>query len=146
MIYTELTSKAMRIAYKAHHGQYDINGVPYVFHPFHVAEQMTDEYSVCAALLHDVAEDTDITVEELKKDFPPEVTDALQLLTHNKNDDYYDYVRKIKSNPVARMVKLADIAHNSDQSRIVVHTPEAEAKKANWKLKYEKALQILNED
>ncbi|MCQ2465625.1 MAG: HD domain-containing protein [Oscillospiraceae bacterium] len=145
MIYTELTSKAMRIAYEAHHGQYDINGVPYVFHSFHVAEQMTNEYSVCAALLHDVAEDTDITVEELKKDFPPEVTDALELLTHQKGTDYFEYVRKIKSNPVAKEVKLADIAHNSDHSRIISHTPEAEEKKANWKLKYEKALKILNE-
>ncbi len=144
MIYTELTSRAMRIAYDAHHGQYDINGVPYVFHPFHVAEQMTGEYSVCAALLHDVAEDTDITVEDLKKDFPPEVTDALELLTHDKNTDYFEYIKKIKDNPIAKEVKLADIAHNSDQTRIFSDSPEAAAKKANWKLKYEKALSILN--
>ena len=97
MIYTELTSKAMKIAYDAHHGQDDVNGVPYIFHPYHVAEQMTSEYAVCVALLHDVAEDTDITVDDLKKDFPSEVTDALLLLTHDKNTDYFDYVRKIKT-------------------------------------------------
>lgn len=146
MIYTELTSKAMKIAYDAHHGQDDVNGVPYIFHPYHVAEQMTSEYAVCVALLHDVAEDTDITVDDLKKDFPSEVTDALLLLTHDKNTDYFDYVRKIKTNAIAREVKLADIAHNSDQSRIFRSTPETEAKKANWKLKYEKALKILNEE
>ena len=58
MIYTPLTRKAMRIAYEAHHGQFDETGVPYVFHPFHVAEQMTDEITTCMALLHDVVEDT----------------------------------------------------------------------------------------
>ena len=65
MIYTKLTVKAMQIAYKAHHGQYDVNGVPYIFHPYHIAEQMTDEITVCTALLHDVVEDTDMTFEEV---------------------------------------------------------------------------------
>ena len=60
MFYTPLTKKAMQIAYKAHHNQVDKSGVPYIFHPFHLAEQMTDEYSVCAALLHDVAEEARI--------------------------------------------------------------------------------------
>ncbi|MDE6092769.1 MAG: HD domain-containing protein, partial [Ruminococcus sp.] len=81
MIYTKLTNKAMRIAYEAHNGQYDVNGVPYIFHPYHVAEQMNDEITVCTALLHDVAEDTDITIEQLEKEFPKEVTEALKLLT-----------------------------------------------------------------
>ena len=54
MIYTALTKKAMKVAYEAHHGQTDRSGTPYIFHPFHVAEQMDDELSVCAALLHDV--------------------------------------------------------------------------------------------
>ena len=62
MIYTELTVKAMKLAYAAHQGQTDKCGVPYVFHPLHLAEQMNDEYSVCAALLHDTVEDTDITL------------------------------------------------------------------------------------
>lgn len=146
MIYTELTNLAMITAYKAHHGQCDINGVPYIFHPYHVAEQMTNEYSVCAALLHDVAEDTDITVEDLKKDFPSEVTDALELLAHKKDSDYFEYIRKIRKNPIAKEVKLADIMHNSDQSRIIKDTPETRRKKENWKQKYEKALQILTEE
>ena len=60
MIYTALTKKAMKVAYEAHHGQTDRSGTPYIFHPFHVAEQMDDELSVCTALLHDVIEDTEI--------------------------------------------------------------------------------------
>ena len=73
MIYTALTKKAMKVAYEAHHGQTDRSGTPYIFHPFHVAEQMDDELSVCTALLHDVIEDTEITFEDLTGEFPEEV-------------------------------------------------------------------------
>lgn len=65
MIYTEMTKKAMRIAFDAHKEQVDKTGLPYIFHPFHLAEQMTDEISVCAALLHDVVEDTELSFEAL---------------------------------------------------------------------------------
>lgn len=146
MIYTELTNKAMQIAYKAHHGQYDINGVPYIFHPYHVAEQMNDEFTVCAALLHDVVEDTDITIEELEKIFPSEVTKAVKLLTHDKNTDYFAYIDKIKSNPIAKAVKLADIAHNSDISRITDKNAISAKKLEYWKYKYSTARKILEED
>jgi len=145
MIYTELTVKAMRTAYEAHQGQYDVSGVPYIFHPFHVAEQMTDEIAVCTALLHDVAEDTDVTLEQLKQMFPKEVTDALELLTFDKTTDYFDYIRKIKQNPTAKAVKLADIAHNSDQSRITDKSKVSPQKLAHWKEKYDKARKILEE-
>ena len=70
MIYTELTNKALRIAYDAHHGQVDSNGIPYIFHPLHLAEQMEDEISCCCAILHDVVEDTSVTMEELAEIFP----------------------------------------------------------------------------
>ena len=145
MIYTSLTNKAMKIAYDAHHGQYDCNGVPYIFHPYHLAEQMTDEITVCVALLHDVVEDTDITIEQLEKDFPKEVTEALKLLTHNDDTDYFDYVRAIKENPIAKAVKMADLLHNSDQSRIVDKTAVSAEKMEYWKKKYTKARQILEE-
>ena len=117
MIYTPLTNAAMKLAYRAHQGQTDKSGIPYIFHPMHLAEQMDDEFSCCVALLHDVVEDTDVTMEELKAIFPPEVTDAVALMTHAYGVDYFDYVRAIKANPIARKVKLADLAHNSDQSR-----------------------------
>ncbi|MCM1507285.1 MAG: HD domain-containing protein [Ruminococcus flavefaciens] len=143
MIYTELTNKAMHIAYKAHHGQYDINGVPYIFHPYHVAEQMTDEITACVALLHDVVEDTAITMEELEQEFPPEVTNALKLLTHEKGTDYFEYVERIGSNPVARAVKIADIEHNSDTSRITDIKAVPEEKLIYWRYKYSEAKRIL---
>ena len=144
MIYTPLTKAAMEIAYQAHHGQFDKSGVPYIFHPIHLAEQMDDEYSCCVALLHDTVEDTDVTLEELKAVFPKEVTDAVALMTHEKGTDYFDYVRAIKGNPIARKVKLADLAHNSDQTRCI-GSDLCEERKAAWLAKYEKATKILTE-
>lgn len=117
MLYTALTNKAMDLAYEAHQGQRDKSGRPYVFHPYHLAEQMTDEVSTCAALLHDVVEDTDVTWETLERMFPPAVVDVVRLLTHEKGTDYFDYVRAIRQNPVAVQVKLADLAHNGDETR-----------------------------
>ena len=102
MIYTALTKKAMKVAYEAHHGQTDRSGTPYIFHPFHVAEQMDDELSVCTALLHDVIEDTEITFEDLTGEFPEEVVEALRCLTRDKNMNYFDYIRKLRKNPIAK--------------------------------------------
>lgn len=143
MIYTKLTNKAMKIAYDAHHGQLDVNGVPYIFHPFHLAEQMPDEITTCTALLHDVAEDTDVTLEELEAEFPKEVTDALRLLTHDDSTDYFDYVRALSKNPVARAVKLADLTHNQDESRITDPSAVPPARVERWRRKYKKAREIL---
>ncbi len=143
MIYTKLTQKAMQIAYNAHHGQNDCNGMPYVFHPYHLAEQMEDEYSCCVAMLHDVAEDTSVTLEDLAKEFPQEIIDALKLLTHEEGTDYFEYVRKIKENPLAKKVKLADLEHNMDRSRIVDKSVVSAEKLDYWDMKYSNAKAIL---
>ena len=145
MIYTQLTNKAMKIAYDAHHGQVDYNGIPYIFHPLHLAEQMQDEVSCCAALLHDVAEDTSVTLEMLAAEFPQEVIAVLRLLTHEKDVAYFDYVRAIKANPIAVKVKLADLDHNSDQTRCV-GSGLSEEKLAYWRHKYHTARKILTEE
>ena len=140
MIYTEMTKKALKLCFKAHKDQTDKSGMPYVFHPFHLAENMTDEYTTTVALLHDVVEDTDCTLSDLKDmGFPEKVTDALALLTHDKSVPYTEYVEAIKQNPVARAVKLADLAHNSDLSRL--DTVDEKALKRVEK--YKKAMEIL---
>lgn len=119
MIYTTLTKKALDIASRAHKDQMDKSGLPYIFHPFHLAEQMTDEATCCVALLHDVVEDTPLTFEDLEKEgFYPEIIEALKLLTHDDDVEYMDYVAEIKKNPIARAVKLADLRHNADLSRL----------------------------
>ena len=144
MIYTALTIKAMGIAYDAHHGQVDKAGIPYVFHPLHVAESMDDEVSCCAALLHDVVEDTEVTLEDLAKDFPAEVVEAVRLLTHDPQEDYFEYVRRIKNDPIAMKVKLADIAHNTDESRFA-GVPVPEGMFGYFRKKYAQAKSILLE-
>ena len=119
MIYTENTNKALRLAYEAHAGQFDKSGVPYVFHPLHLAEQMEDEESIIAALLHDVVEDTACSLADLRAmGFPEKALEAVALLTHDPAEPYLSYVARVKENPIARRVKLADLRHNSDLSRI----------------------------
>ena len=117
MIHTPLTNKALRFAYKAHHGRMDDFGLPYIFHPYNMAEQMPDEITTCVALLHDTVEHTDVTFENLEEEFPKEVVDSVRRLTHGKGDDYMEYVRNLSSDPVARTVKLADLEDNSDLTR-----------------------------
>lgn len=141
MIYTVLTKKALRISFRVHKNQLDKSGMPYVYHPFHLAEQMDDEYTTCVALLHDVVEDTDITIDGLKREgFPKEVTDAIALMTHDDGVPYLEYVAKIKRNPIATVVKLADLKHNSDLSRL----DEVDSKALERVEKYRKAIQLLS--
>ena len=142
MIYTPLTKLAMKIAYCAHMGQVDHGGVPYIFHPIHLAEQMADEYTTCVALLHDVVEDTSVTLEELAANFPKEVIDAVALMTHEDHVPYLDYVNNLKHNPIARAVKLADLHHNCDRTRLEVDGND-EAAIRRYETKYRKALEIL---
>jgi len=119
MIYTALTKKAIRIAFDAHKEHTDKTGLPYIFHPFHLAEQMETEDEVIVALLHDVVEDSNITLEDLRaRGFSENVMEAVSLLTHDNGVEYMDYIEKIKSNPLAVKVKLADLRHNSDVTRL----------------------------
>ena len=143
MIYTPDTKKAIRLCFEAHKDQTDKSGLPYVFHPFHVAEQMTDEKTTVTALLHDVIEDTDYTIEDLRQmGFEENVLEALSLMTHDKNTPYLAYVRKIKGNPIARQVKLADLKHNSDLTRLDVIDEKSLARVE----KYREAIRILTEE
>lgn len=141
MIYTENTKKAIKIAYNAHMGQYDKFGIPYIFHPMHVAESMDTEEECIVAILHDVVEDTDVTFENLEKEFSNTVIEALKLLTHDKSVPYQDYVLKLKDNEIARKVKLADLNHNSDPTRLIHITPKDMIRMK----KYENAKKLLTE-
>lgn len=140
MIYTELTKKAILIAYKAHKDQLDKSGMPYILHPFHLAEQMKDEKTTIIALLHDTIEDTYVTFDDLLKEgFEEDIIASLKLLTHDKSVPYMEYIKEIKSDEDATEVKKADLKHNSDLSRLSVIT-EKDLKRVE---KYKKALEIL---
>ena len=110
---------ALAIAKKAHAGQVDKAGVDYIQHPLYVASQIKTEQEKAVALLHDVLEDSDITVADLLAyGLSNEVVTAVQTLTKKKGQSYQDYLGKVKSNNLARVVKLADLKHNSDLSRL----------------------------
>ena len=103
---------------------------------------MKTEETVIVALLHDVVEDTDYTLDDIRAmGFPDSVIEALALMTHDKSVPYMDYVAKIKSNPVAKAVKLADLKHNSDLSRLDVVDEKARERVE----KYKTAITILEE-
>ncbi len=142
MIYTEDTKKALKLCFEAHKNQVDKSGMPYVFHPFHLAEQMTDERTTIVALLHDIVEDTDYTFDDLRNmGFESDIIDALMLMTHDKAVPYMEYVAKIKNNPIARTVKLADLRHNSDLSRL----DTVDEKALKRKDKYSEAIRLLTD-
>ena len=141
MINTKLTRKAMIIAYEAHKNQTDKSGVPYIYHPIHVAEQMDTENECIIALLHDVVEDTNVTFKQLEEVFSKEIIDILKLLTREENIEYDEYIKRIKNNSIACKVKIADLTHNLDKTRLDFVT-EVDVKRNE---KYKKALQILRE-
>lgn len=118
MLFTELTKKAIDICLEAHKGQRDKGDLPYAIHPFHLADQMKTEAETCTALLHDVKEDAPWAYEKyVAGKFPTEVIEALQLLTHDKDTDYLEYVERLSGNRLAARVKLADLRHNSTPGR-----------------------------
>ncbi len=142
MIYTEQTKKALKLCFEAHKEQRDKSDIPYVFHPFHLAEQMNTEETIVVALLHDVIEDTEYTVEDLiRMGFEKTTIDAIVLMTHDDGVNYMDYVGKIKANPIAKRVKLADLKHNSDLTRLDVVDEEALKRRK----KYLEAIAFLEE-
>lgn len=144
MVFTSMTITAMQVAYTKHAGQVDKAGVPYIFHPYHLAEQLQDEIACTVALLHDVVEDTDTTFEELSEKFPDEVIEALRFLTRTKDTPYLEYVKNIKKNKIATAVKLKDLEHNMNKARMSLTHISDEKRKSLFD-RYTKAVQILTE-
>ena len=98
--------------------------------------------SICSALLHDVVEDTDWTMEDLRAaGFPETVLEAVQLLTHDPAVPYLDYVRALCGNPIAVVVKRADLHHNSERTRFDADSPDIEKRLQ----KYAAAEAVLDE-
>ena len=130
---------ALAIAKKAHAGQVDKAGIDYIQHPLYVAGQVKTEQEKAVALLHDVIEDSDVTVDDLLvSGLSNEVVTAVQILTKKKGQSYQEYLEKVKSNNLARVVKLADLKHNSDLSRLnsVTDTDYERVKKYKNAIRY----------
>ena len=138
-----LYQQALAIAKDAHKGQVDKAGVAYIQHPLFVASLVEGELAKTVALLHDVVEDSDWTLEDLRKDgLPEEVVQAVGILTKKRNENYEEYILRVKQNPLARQVKLADLQHNSDLSRLANVTDRDRKRVA----KYQKAIAYLSEE
>lgn len=134
MIYTELTKKAMNICLEAHGDQKDKGGVYYIYHPTHIAEQLDDEYAICVAFMHDIVEDTDYTLEDIKAlGFPEEIVEAVDVITRRKDVSYMDYIKLVGENELARKVKIEDLKHNSDVSRTFGPVSDMEERLAKYK-------------
>ena len=143
MIYTPMTIKASKLAYKMHHGQTDRAGVPYIFHPLHLAEQMETEETTIVALLHDVIEDTSLTIDHLAKlGFSKQVIEAIGLLSKSDDTPYFEYINSLKFNEIARVVKIADLKHNMDLTRLKKVTDNDLSRHEKYRI----ALQILGGD
>lgn len=111
--------RAIELAARAHAGQRDKGGHPYILHPLRVMQAVSGEAERIAAVLHDIVEDTAITFDDLlAEEFSVEVVDAVRLLTKFDGETREQAARRIVRNPIARAVKLADIADNMDLSRI----------------------------
>lgn len=114
-----MLSKALKVAVKAHSNQVDKGGNPYIYHPAAVANMVESEEEKIVALLHDVVEDSSITLEVIESyGFSDRVLKALKVITKCKGEDYEDYINRVKQDPIACKVKIADLKHNMDLTRI----------------------------
>jgi guanosine-3',5'-bis(diphosphate) 3'-pyrophosphohydrolase len=132
--------RALEIAMSAHDGQTDKAEQPYINHVLRVALAQTDPLRTVVALLHDVVEDTDVTLGQIVKEFGHDVADAVYAITKQKGETYKDYVSRVRMNVVALDVKMADILDNSDTERLAL-LPETE--QSRLRKKYEETYHAL---
>jgi len=111
--------RAIEIAVTAHRDQTTKDGQPYVIHPLTLMMRVTSDEEKIAAVLHDVVEDTPTTLSDLKAEgFSDQVITVIELLTHPEGMPYDDYIDRLADNAIARKVKLADLGHNMEITRI----------------------------
>lgn len=107
------------LANKYHHKQVDKSGLPYILHPLHVMNNVSGIEAKIVAILHDIIEDTPLTIEDLMiHGFDLNIVDAIDIITKIKGEHYDDYLKRVKDNELARIVKIADLSHNMDISRL----------------------------
>ncbi|MBM3712021.1 MAG: GTP pyrophosphokinase [Actinobacteria bacterium] len=140
-----MLERAIEIALTSHKEQRDKAGELYVLHPLRLMMEMDTETERIVAVLHDVVEDSNgtWTFDKLAQEgFSDEITSCLRLLTHDKKEDYFEYVRRIKQNPLATKVKLADLKDNLDSTRL----PDIDNKTMKRLVKYHKAYLFLSKE
>lgn len=138
--FNQLLEAALEVALKAHKGQTDRLGMPYILHPLAVAEMVYGLEPKIVAILHDVIEDSSITLEQLRElGFSDNIVEAIDAITQREDEQYWTYLIRVKQNRLARMVKMADLQHNTSPDRAKGIPP----KKAEI---YQKAKEFLSDD
>ena len=134
--------RAIEIATEAHAGQADKAGERYILHPLRVMAAMDSDSTRIAAVLHDVVEDTDWSLERLATEgFSPDIVRAIDALTRRDGEDYFEFVRRAKADPIASLVKVADVRDNMDMTRLrVISDRDRDRLK-----RYEEAMRILQD-
>ena len=142
----EVLEHAKLIALSAHSGQVDKGGNPYIFHPKIVASMVETDELKTVAWLHDVVEHTPVTIEDLKLDFPQNIVNAVDAITRRTGENRIYYLNRITKNPMALRVKIADLTHNSDLSRIKHPSPEDYARVERYKNEIEFLTRMLEKN
>lgn len=138
----DIIEKSLEIALKAYAGQKDKAGKTYILHPLRIMSKMKTEEEMCVALLHDVIEDSDFTAEDLLNEgIPSSIVDAVQLLSKNDNEDYYEFIEKLLNNNLAAKVKRADIEDNIN----ILRLNEVSDKDLGRIAKYHRAWKMITE-
>ena len=134
--------KAKAWAYRLHAGQMDKAGLPYITHPERVAGRLTAQEDQVVGWLHDTVEDTGLTLREIEEQFGEETAAAVDAISRREDEDWDDYLLRVKENDTARRVKISDLIDNSNLSRI----PAITMRDVERQLKYNKALRFLMTD
>jgi len=131
--------RALEIAFAAHAGQTDKVGRPYIYHPLAVASKFEGVLLRTVAILHDVVEDTDVTMDHIRREFPSLVVEAVDAITRREGESHDDYLARVGTNMTAREVKLADVNHNAGR----IHLLADEMERLRPKTKYDHARAVL---
>ena len=138
-MYSTDVEKAKEMARKAHEGAEDKSGMPYISHPERVAERLRRPEEKVVGWLHDVVEDTDVTLTDIEQEFGADTAMALDAVTHRKGEPWAAYLARVKANPIATAVKISDLIDNSNLSRLA----DVSAKDVRRQAKYNRALYFL---
>ena len=142
MAYSIDVVAARALATKAHEGQTDKAGLPYITHPERVVSRLTTPEAQVVGWLHDTVEDTPITLQDIEAAFGPETAAAVDAISRRDGESWSDYLDRVTANPMARQVKISDLIDNSNLSRI----PHITLKDVERQKKYNKALKKLLEE
>lgn len=145
--FDEMKCKAYKTVVEFHRGQTDLAGVTYTEHLKTVANNVSrvtdDDATIAVAWLHDILEDTKMTEKDLSNIFSSEIVEAVKAITKLDNEDYDNYIKRVKTNRIATIVKIEDLKHNSDLSRLGRSHKSGDIRRLN---KYSKALEYLRND